>query len=125
MLLEDLLRQLGRRECSFTREAMEVIQEHYWPGNVRELGNFAERINVLCAASPFDAQVVRQAMSQPGAEQHPAAPAGAEDPDEVILRALRDCLGNRQKTASRLGISRNTLWRKLKEIELKRGSLEL
>ena len=125
LLLEDLLRQLGRGECAFTREAMELVTEYDWPGNIRELGNFAERLNVLSPTSPITVQTVHRAIAQPGAAPENTCAPDPEDPDRVILSALRDCLGNRQKTAQRLGISRNTLWRKLKEIELRRGSLDL
>jgi len=39
---------------------------------------------------------------------------------EVILQTLAECHFNRSKTARRLGIGRNTLWRKLKRIKMNR-----
>ena len=71
---------------------------------------------------PGEAEImIRRAL---GAETAPiqtdTRPLHEVEADQ-ILAVLRQCKGNRAKTARVLGIGRNTLWRKLKEIETRRG----
>ncbi|MCI8453583.1 MAG: sigma 54-interacting transcriptional regulator [Lachnospiraceae bacterium] len=121
-LLEKLLEKKGRPGCRFSDAAMQTLLAYDWPGNVREVENFVERLIILEKGPFFEYAIVQRAMLQPGEELLPAA-CTEEDPDERILQTLRACMGNRQETARRLGISRNTLWRRLKEIEARRGKL--
>jgi len=46
----------------------------------------------------------------------PAGPAGRER--EILSRALKECGGNRAEAARRLGMSRTTLWKRLKQYGL-------
>ncbi|WDZ97634.1 propionate catabolism operon regulatory protein PrpR [Herbaspirillum sp. WKF16] len=103
-----------------------VLEDYAWPGNVRELRNVMERLALLLAAEPLQAltpalirhlapELDRQAVA-------PALPltrdAAAENPAaevEDIHVALQRFRGNRAAAARHLGISRTTLWRKLKE----------
>lgn len=122
LLLDRLLEKNGRPNSHFSDTAMQALLSYDWPGNVREVGNFVERLIILEKNTFFEDTIVRRAMLQPGTPPS-AAHYIEEDPDEQILQMLRECMGNRQETAKRLGISRNTLWRRLKEIEARRGKL--
>ena len=104
-----------------------------WPGNVRELRNLMERLALFLAAEPLQALtpalIQRVApelagMAQPllsnTAELVPPHELTIADmaPDAgAIEAALRRFRGNRAAAARHLGISRTTLWRKLKEME--------
>jgi Nif-specific regulatory protein len=97
-----------------------------WPGNVREIQNEAERLCLLCsregvlgpaelerhgcvALSPLPAIDEGEARVQPLGQLEKAA----------IQRALRASGGNRDQAARQLGVSRATLFRKLKRLDLK------
>jgi len=78
---------------------------------------------ILVPFVPGEAEVMvrRAAASKPVSEA--GQPVLLEDVEaEHILETLRRSKGNRAEAARRLGIGRNTLWRKLKRIEVKRGS---
>jgi transcriptional regulator with PAS, ATPase and Fis domain len=102
---------------------VELLLKYSFPGNVRELENLLES---LAAVSRDDPQTITEKDLRPlldpaGLADLPAA-KGVEqtvaiEPLErmAIERALRLAEGNRSKAAALLGISRDTLYRKLKE----------
>jgi two-component system, response regulator FlrC len=99
---------------------------------VRELQNLVQRVGLLCDGDTVDRELVQQWL-QPqatAAEERtfvlqPADPLVgligrtlAEVEQEVILRTLEHCRGNRKRTAEQLGIGVRTLFNKLKEPQL-------
>ncbi len=115
------------RSLRLSQEAIQVLQQHNWPGNVRELRNFMERTAVVHKSRTVDAGQValslseEQSLSQivlpaatPGLVR-PQTPPQESDRDIAAIRhALDCCKGNASQAARLLGISRITLWRKLK-----------
>jgi propionate catabolism operon transcriptional regulator len=100
----------------------ECLMRHSWPGNGRELENVAQRIALTCAEQdgPVSARQIQSLIDWPGQES-PADPAGStlssirkENEREHALTVLASCQGNHEAAARRLGISRSTLWRKLR-----------
>jgi transcriptional regulator, propionate catabolism operon regulatory protein len=85
------------------------LREYDWPGNIRELRNFMERFSVLYHSSP-DAYPLLTSLFHPK-DQTGCAVAGN------LFRILRESGGNRAEAARKLGISRSTLWRKLKRLD--------
>ena len=96
-----------------------------WPGNVRELENIIERLMAYASTTGprLDAQAAEafvratapelfMTATTPTSSPLKARHAQAERAD--ILRVLADCGGDRAQASERLGISRTTLWRKLK-----------
>lgn len=112
-----------------------ILQGHTWPGNIRELENCAERLVTLVEPDAAAASLLGRLadlvadlgqgacpVSAPIAAPTPAvgpaslAEFAAEQQRDVILRVLDEVGGRRDEAARRLGISRTTLWRRLKEI---------
>lgn len=100
-----------------------------WPGNVRELCNFMERLIITCegkfSRDIFEEQFAElfeygRMVSEHGeADATPIKPGGLGDPPgeaDDILKVLRESKYNQTVAARRLGISRVTLWRKLKKL---------
>ncbi len=125
-------------------EVLGELENYSWPGNVRELRNFVERIVVMTPGNVSVISSIPKEFLENNAEAA-ASPAGklstpfsahpSEDssdaaallPDpflrpaltkESVVEALRECGGNREKTASYLGISRRQLQYKIKEFRL-------
>jgi len=103
-----------------------LLAAYPWPGNVRELRNVMERLALFLAAEPLQALTpgfilsVAPELARTGA---PAAPAGAPSPAaarESVTAVLARFGGQRDLAARHLGISRTTLWRRLRS-ELARG----
>lgn len=108
--------------------ALLSFHEHYdWPGNLRELENVVRRFAVLstCLDRPvtyrdiFDGRFPIHEDS--GAEESISSEISLKNiragNAKKILDALYETRGNRNAAAQKLGISRSTLWRKLKKLE--------
>jgi transcriptional regulator with PAS, ATPase and Fis domain len=115
----DELHQRGARKVErFSPGARRLLEGHAWPGNVRELRNVMEYAYVI-----GDGPVVRETdlppefSERPGGTHSPAhvhvSPEAALEP-ERIRAALAQARGNRTEAARLLGISRVTLWRRLR-----------
>jgi propionate catabolism operon transcriptional regulator len=97
-----------------------VLQAHAWPGNARELQNFAHRVAV-CALEAGGAPTAAQLLglidlSPVGGAAENDGLSGRRKIDELaqIQRVLKACNGSYEAAATRLGISRTTLWRRLR-----------
>ena len=95
-------------------------RSYAWPGNVRELTNTVERVSLLLHRGSPEEEVFqslkmnlwRTAESAPAARERTTDPA--TDKSDV-LEALRRSGGNASRAAKDLGISRSTLYRRLKQ----------
>jgi DNA-binding NtrC family response regulator len=106
-------------------EAMRLVLDYDWPGNVRELRTAIEH-GVVMATGPQITPRDLPAVLRRGPTA-PPQPAGRElnlrDTEAaLILRALEDCRGNRSEAAKKLGISRRTLHRRLKDWNISKRS---
>jgi DNA-binding NtrC family response regulator len=117
-------------------DTIRCLRAYSYPGNIRELKNIIERAlvlasgeflmpehlprEVLAAAKKDDqlSEVVTAETQQPRHEEEFVPRSLAEVEKEHILRVLKACGGSKVQAASVLGISRTTLYEKLKEFEL-------
>ena len=93
-----------------------------FPGNVRELSNLVERMVILSRNGTLGRDVLEEALSEEFAYEPITQAAARQDSDELerqhILRILNECGGQKEEVARLLGMSRTTLWRKLKRFQL-------
>jgi PAS domain S-box-containing protein len=107
----------GRRIQHCSERVMSVFMSHDYPGNVRELENAVEHAFVVCAGNTIQLEdlpphlVSESRLTE--VEKEDATPLENAEA-ETIRSALMTNNGNRTITAKELGISRNTLWRKMK-----------
>ncbi|MGH8853537.1 MAG: sigma 54-interacting transcriptional regulator, partial [Telluria sp.] len=96
------------------RACAPLLEAYGWPGNVRELRNLMERLALFLAAEPLQALtpsfLVSIAPELGWATALPAQKVETESIAEVLARFG----GQRDAAAKHLGISRTTLWRRLK-----------
>jgi two-component system, NtrC family, response regulator AtoC len=122
--LRDFTAENNKTISGFTSEALDALLRYSWPGNVRELRTAIERAVVLCRGDKIGVRdlppVVRRALALPDPErQLPRENLTVQEAEkDVITRALKDAKGNRTLAASKLGISRRTLHRKLHDYHL-------
>eukprot|EP01022_Parablepharisma_sp_SALTPOND_P029795 TRINITY_DN7457_c2_g1_i2.p1 TRINITY_DN7457_c2_g1~~TRINITY_DN7457_c2_g1_i2.p1 ORF type:complete len:630 (-),score=211.11 TRINITY_DN7457_c2_g1_i2:1090-2979(-) len=123
--LKRILRASSKDISGFNRQAMDLMQGYDWPGNVRELINALEYAVVLCPGGLIGPEHLPEALqgspsgqAQPVASAPPAAGQGEPDERERIIEALRQSNGRREEAARLLGISRVTLWKKMKNYQI-------
>lgn len=121
--------EVGKNVVGFTPEAVEALCRAQFPGNVRQLENLVERAVVLAegpllTVDDLPVDLVRgpgdrePALVGQGAHLLPLKEA-LETPERLIIeRALDAHSGNRQETASSLGINRSTLFNKMRKFGL-------
>ncbi len=129
-------------------KAIEALQDYHWPGNVRELQNYVERAVVMAESDELTTELLppyltgsskgKPTTNVRGADFDSLATAVVEQgiymaaadatdlhsrivdrvEKELIAQVLADCNYVQTKAASRLGINRNTLHKKMKDYNL-------
>jgi transcriptional regulator with PAS, ATPase and Fis domain len=128
-LLSEMESRYGRN-LEISPEALQVLENYDWPGNIRELTNVLEFAivqsdgpNILPTHFPPEIhnQVTLPAYQAAGTEAvrnvQMAYYRSRMQPNEekdLIVRTLKDTGGNKAAAARKLGMSRTTLWKKLK-----------
>ncbi|MBI4398602.1 MAG: sigma-54-dependent Fis family transcriptional regulator [Candidatus Omnitrophica bacterium] len=110
-----------------TKDIYEIFEKYSWPGNVRELRNIIERMVVLAQNSsltveniPDDIRHFHRQLRVDESKKFETDNQGnlQSMEKELIHKKLADAGGNKSKAAEILGISRRTLYRKIKEYQL-------
>lgn len=128
--LQDFMLENNRKIEDINSDALEALIAYDWPGNVRELKNVIERMVVLgrgtrLTLSDLPASVRKNEQSVHSGEiiSAPSIPLSAGSIREanrcMIMAAIEAAGGNRTLAAKKLGISRRTLHRKLREFGIK------
>lgn len=126
MLINYFLKQYSETEgiTSFSREELEILRDHPWPGNVRELQNVLRRY--LAIKSLNFMKVGKKLLPQKGrvTVATPASPTSVDSENlknasgqfekKLIQDVLTETRWNKTLAAELLGISRRTLFRKMK-----------
>ncbi len=113
---------------SITKLAIEVLQEHDWPGNVRELRNVIERAILLESTEKIGLSSIVIDSGKPNQFSDNTRADKIKGfllikaERELIARALRETKWQKTKAAKLLGISRATLYAKVKQHNIEDGS---
>ena len=121
--LKESAAENGKPFRELAPDAMAAVLDYDWPGNVRELRTAIEHGVVMSTASQIALRDLPASVRD--RRDAPTAPGGLnlqETETALILRALEDCRGNRTDAARMLGISRRTLHRRLKELNISKRS---
>ncbi|GMV98990.1 MAG: hypothetical protein AMXMBFR84_01300 [Candidatus Hydrogenedentota bacterium] len=116
----------------FSPEAMRIMMDYCWPGNVRELENAVEHAFVTCPGpliGPFDlpleirrmelrskmcaAPELPAALPYARAVRHGRHRSASKD---QLIEVLRECDWNKAEAARRLGLTRTSVWRRMKAL---------
>lgn len=111
-------RQYGKPQLTPDDEAREKLMRHPWYGNIRELEHAVEKAVIICDGPTLTAGSFQ--LSRPSAPATHAAEATTLEAMErqMIARALQTCEGNLSAVAASLGITRQTLYNKMKRYGL-------
>ena len=116
--IERFNRQTQKSIQSISPETLEILIEYPYPGNVRQLENIIEHAFVKCQSHIIEKKHLPVELTSPQ-DDIVALALMAQNPlatleRELVQRVLAQCDGKPQLAAKRLGVSRTTLWRKLK-----------
>ncbi len=142
----DAGRASGLPDRQFAPAAMQWLERYDWPGNVRELGNVVQRLAVLSRDTVVTVRDVETVLHENGEGGGAVAPSDliARAVDDwareqmagdaidgelhgqleaiveaaLFRRVLRDVRGNQLEAARRLGINRNTLRKRLGQLDI-------
>jgi DNA-binding NtrC family response regulator/HAMP domain-containing protein len=101
----------------FSPEALRLILNYPWPGNVRELENSVEHAVVLAKGNRIEALDLPASLHNRPTKAEGISPGlatMAEKEQELLVETLEKCQWNKKEAAKHLGISRNTLYQKMK-----------
>lgn len=123
--LEQYARQYGRQVQAFSPEAARRLLEHPWYGNIRELQHTVEKAVILSDSDELRGDMLQLTSTTSGPEPV-VGNAETEVPfhtlDEMersmVKRAIDQCEGNLSQAAAMLGITRQTLYNKMKRYGL-------
>ncbi|HET8732189.1 MAG TPA: helix-turn-helix domain-containing protein, partial [Anaeromyxobacteraceae bacterium] len=107
-------------------ETVRVLLSHEWPGNVRELENALEFAATVCQGQtlqpedlPPEIAPAPPALDAPVPPTRKGVPAAVSAVDDAELRVvLEQNRWSRNETARALGVSRSTLWRRMRSAGL-------
>lgn len=103
-------------EIKFGSDAMGLLKSLPYPGNIRELRNLVERIILLSPTPNITADDVRE---QVGIIPDITVEGSMEKIEKKVIEdAIRKCDGNVSRAAQHLGITRQTLYRRLKKFDI-------
>lgn len=117
--LEEFDTRAGRRERRrFSADAERLLAAYAWPGNVREVRNLAERISILSSQATVTAEELTRLLgvSKEASARGPL-PTLEEKERAYVAEVLRLTGGNKTAAAEILGITRATLYAKIRETE--------
>jgi PAS domain S-box-containing protein len=102
--------------------ALEVLVSYGWPGNIRELINAIEYAFVICPGEEIQQNHLPPGITgkgrYPSLKRPKKGRLESSEAKETILAALKKTGGNKTEAAEALGISRVTLWKRLKDYDI-------
>jgi DNA-binding NtrC family response regulator len=128
--LESVTGRLGLEKRQLSEAALAQLAKHGWPGNVRELRNVIEQAAVLASGALIDAEDLNLGVAGGARAAVDAGEDGLSFGDakrravesferEFLLRALRSTGGNISRAAESVGMVRQSLQQKIRELGLR------
>jgi two-component system response regulator HydG len=109
----------GKEIEKLSPEAMRVLLDYSWPGNVRELENTIEHATVLTKGRRIEASDLPAFLHSATSTGYAGTPPTLVDHERKLLQEVLDeCGWNKKQAAKRLGISRSSLYDKLKKYQI-------
>ncbi|MBU4318640.1 MAG: sigma 54-interacting transcriptional regulator [Proteobacteria bacterium] len=113
----------AKKILGLTPEAMDRLISYAWPGNIRELRNAIEFAFVLCSSGAIDVKHLPPKLVQ-SAQASGIVKVNLPVEDslqrEELVKILKEVHGNQSEAAKKLGVSRVTVWKRMKKYGLRR-----
>lgn len=124
--IEKFNKLYSRKVVGLSIAAKEILMNYFWPGNVRELGNTIEHAMVLTPGKIIEPQYFPPEIRHMKINGSPPPPPelDLDTEEENIRRALAAFGGSVTRAATRLGMHRTTLWRKMREFNITKKAIK-
>jgi transcriptional regulator with GAF, ATPase, and Fis domain len=124
--LERYTREIGKAVAGFAQDAMELLMAYDWPGNVRELENEVQRLVIQAEANRFATadllsprvRKVEGVVAQAGVTKGTLKEMVEQVEKYFLVEALREHGNNKTSAAKALGITREGLHKKLRQLKI-------
>jgi PAS domain S-box-containing protein len=117
--LQKFNNKFGKNITGISSDVQEIFMNYTWPGNVRELEHSLEHAFILCRQSTITANHLPSELKLSFTTSGPPySNNGNINNPQVILDALNKTGWNKTKAAALLGISRRSIYRKIKEFNI-------
>jgi len=118
--IEEFNKQKQRVISTIEDAAVDALYAYSWPGNIRELRNNIEHAFVMGVGDVLRLEdLTPEVRGEPVPVQSAGQPSLRQDEIHSIREALRSSKNKKAEAAEKLGMSRATLWRKIREYDLK------
>ena len=113
-------RKTGKQIRTIASEALDVLISYHWPGNIRELENAMEQAFVRCQGEVIKLEhlppLIRDSLKRSTKVEFKESQNPFEEAEkQMLIQVLQKVSGSRIKAARLLGVSKATLWRKMKK----------
>ena len=117
----------GKKIQGISHEAMNILYSYHWPGNVRELKSVFEYAFVVCDQPSIQPEHLLPSVLE---ASHPLPSAGPTDSmtrtekrKQDLIQALKRTGGNKSEAAKLLGVSRTTIWNRMRRFKIACNSM--
>ncbi|MGC9324836.1 MAG: sigma-54-dependent Fis family transcriptional regulator [Desulfomonilia bacterium] len=129
-LIQEISRRLGKKIKGISPDALTYLAKQPWPGNVRQLKNWVERAvtltrNSVLTVRDFSVESVPRQVEPTGHDDKPSDQESSRKASRLrdmeknaIQTVVNECKGNLSLASKKLGVSRATLYRKMKRFDL-------
>ncbi len=119
--MDRIKKQTNKSSLTIESQTMVLLKNHEWPGNIRELENVLERAANICEDSVIRCSDLPNYITEKGFKAVPDINIIEQTEMTLIMDTLRETHGNIRRTAEKLGIARNTVYRKMKRYNIARN----
>jgi len=115
LFLSRFSQKYNKHNLRLSSKALEKLYRHSWPGNIRELQHTMENVVIMCETDTIQPEDFNFSASIPMEEPS----LNLENVEKLTIRkALLKYRGNYSSIAAELGISRTTLYHKIRKYDL-------
>jgi len=108
-----------KNACRVNPQVIEAFQRYNWPGNIRELQNVMERMLNFAPSDELTVDLIPEEIRRTSTDQHPIESVmTSREFERQIIRKMAEGKMKKAEMARKMGISRPTLYRKLKEYKI-------
>jgi two-component system response regulator HydG len=116
--------QFNKNIVGVSTDVLKLFMDYPWPGNVRQLVHTLEHAFILCRQSIITVNDLPPDFKSLAVAKSYSYPAGSEEETEKIIRTLEKTRWNKARAARLLGISRKTMYRRMKKYNISSSAPE-